>query len=395
LHDALAAAHQGLSQPRLALERYLTPRLKQKKADFLWLMNYADALEQDAQPDRAWRLRGVLWREARRPDFVAGTGELADARRVARARLAATQRPGDARLVLLRELLALDRHDGEGISAPVKELVLGWFQDGGEYTAQRGFLWQQYAANLAKPLWAEVAAALAIDERSELLALLEQHDERLARYDRSNAARRVGDLRLATSYAFESQEVEPDDDTTHLQLAEALLEGAHRAGARLSDGVAGALEERLAAAELDLALAPNLRLSVVLSSTARTSLDTASIGEVPATDRLAEMQLAWSHDDGVTRMALGRRRSFGATTPLRIEREQNIDRRLGVGLSLGRHIPAQDSAALRAAGMQDRVALDARYQVSRVDRLAAQWSRSRLLGQTGTVFGSGELWYLE
>ena len=51
------------------LDRYLTPRFKAHENDFLWLMNYADALDQNQQADRAWRLRRHLlsreWQSAR------------------------------------------------------------------------------------------------------------------------------------------------------------------------------------------------------------------------------------------------------------------------------------------------------------------------------------------
>ena len=61
MHDALAAAYMALSRPAVALQRYLRPHLQENGDDFLWMMSYADALEQNQQADLAWRLRRELW----------------------------------------------------------------------------------------------------------------------------------------------------------------------------------------------------------------------------------------------------------------------------------------------------------------------------------------------
>ena len=53
LHDALAAAWQALSRPQVALDRYMLPRFGRNRGDFLWMMNVADALEQNQEVDRA------------------------------------------------------------------------------------------------------------------------------------------------------------------------------------------------------------------------------------------------------------------------------------------------------------------------------------------------------
>lgn len=109
VHDALASSYQALSLPQTALDRYLTPRFKDHENDFLWLMNYADALDQNQQADRAWRLRRHLlsreWQAARtgengsrltreqaRQLWLTDAG-LDQTRRIARTRLMLTQRP--------------------------------------------------------------------------------------------------------------------------------------------------------------------------------------------------------------------------------------------------------------------------------------------------------------
>src|SRR2546429_3871570 len=43
---------RSLSRPAVALERYLKPHRAEHADDFLWMMQYADALEQNQQADR-------------------------------------------------------------------------------------------------------------------------------------------------------------------------------------------------------------------------------------------------------------------------------------------------------------------------------------------------------
>ena len=132
LHDSLASAYQAQSLPQVALDRYLTPRLMDHQHDFLWLMNYADALDQNQQSDRAWRLRRHLLSQQWQTASVAAGGQrmtreqarrywltqegMDATRRIARARLSLTQQPGDPALQVLRELLRLDQdaQDAQG-----------------------------------------------------------------------------------------------------------------------------------------------------------------------------------------------------------------------------------------------------------------------------------------
>ena len=96
LHDALAAAWQALSRPQRALDRYYTPRLREHRGDFLWMLGYADALEQNGDTDRAWRLREALLQQAHEAVDVRPAEVAADAQRgggvVARRRRRATGR---------------------------------------------------------------------------------------------------------------------------------------------------------------------------------------------------------------------------------------------------------------------------------------------------------------
>lgn len=430
MHDTLAAAYLALSEPQAALE-YLAPRVRDRRGDFLWMMTYADALEQNQQADRAWRLRELLWRERRARAGAIGAAELDAAQRMAQARLAVARDPGDAALAVIRELVRADRESPATgkLSPQVAELVLAWMQSAGEYAAQRGFLWQQYGRNLTRPLWAEITAALQTDDLIDIGALLERHGERLPRYDWVSAAQRSSDLRLAQSAAFDKQARQPDDDPLHFQLTENLLAYADRFDFSATDRRLGALGETQRGVELEIGAAPDLRLGLSADRLSRRSRDQSLVYGVPASEDAGQARLTWRHRDGETVLGVGSRRPrqaptgdalqadwarsgldraaiedlfrrigdapFAAYAPVRFEHRRRLSERAGVAVELGRHLPATETAQLRSAGMKDEAALGLQYRVSRYDRLSGRWSAQRYLLQRGERVGRGLQWSIE
>ncbi len=407
-HDGLAAAYLALSLPKVALERYLTPRLDEHRHDFLWLMNYADALEQNQHADRAWRLRrhllGQEWQNQANAAVDGKNGansknrlglpaeQIDRARRLARSRLLITQRSGDVGLAALRQLLRLDRDSTGQPADGAMAAAIGWLQEAGEYAAERAHLWQQYARSRGKPanrlLWAEISVALADHNNAELATLLDHYGELLPRYDRINAARRLGDLRLAQSDAFETQSAQSDDDPLHMQLAESLLEFSDHAGARLAMNQLGAFDERQAAVDWHLAINPKLSLDFSLGRIERRHIDPVAIGSAPD-ERFTSLRINWRHDDGESTLLAERRHSLRDYTPLQVEHEQRIDHRLSLKIGLGQHLVSQESTALRVAGMKDRVAFSLSYQPTRLDRITLEQVGERYQLQSGSAIGSG------
>ncbi len=398
LHDALAAGYLALSLPEIALKRYLTPQLKARREDFLWLMNYADALEQNGETDRAWRLRQSLLAEVGRKTparqwLTAEENE--EMRRVARARLVIAQRPGDPAHAILRELLRLDRDERGKLSENAAIVATAWLQNAGETAAERGWLWQRFARSASRPIWAEISVALAEDDRALAGRLLERHGEALARHDRVSAARRIDDLRLAQTVAFEAQSDQPADDDLHLQLTETLLAHSHHAGVQAERRNLGGIEEDEKAARLHLALTPRLELDLALGDIARKKTTGSTAIRTAPDERFRTALLTWRHPDGVTRMGAESRDSFADYTPLWLEHEQRIDNRLSFTTLLARHLPASDSSALRLGGMRDRFTLGASYRPTQRDGLGIEYAGERYWTQTGIGLGHGRHLQLE
>lgn len=402
MHDALAAAYLALSLPRVALEQYLTPRFGDHENDFLWLMNYADALDQNQQSDRAWRLRRQLlsreWRARQNAQGPAGRdwlGEeaLEEARRLARARLTMLSGNGDRSLGTLRELLRLDRERGQAATPAVSEMLIGWMQQAGEYPAERAYLWQQAARALGKPanrpLWAEISVALAEDDRSALHTLLDNHGERLPRYDRIRAASVLGAIREAQTDAFESQDRQTDDDPLHMQLTESLLDFSDHAGGQAASRKLGAIDELLASAQIHLALTPRLAMDLSMGQLRRSVGDPDIMRHAPD-ESFVSLRMNLRHDDGSTAFLIEQRRSLDDYTPLQVEHTRRIDDRLSLRIGLGQHLPSLESTALRVAGMKDRALLALSYAPTRLDRLTVEQVVERYTLQTGSAVGRGD-----
>ena len=410
MHDALASAYQALSLPQVALERYLSPRIGEHRNDFLWLMNYADALDQNQQADRAWRLRRYLlsqeWQNNAQINQQ-GKGRLTllearqrllteigidKTRQIARTRLLMTQRQGDTGLDALRELLRLDRDAQQNYSNPAAEMAIGWLQDAGEYNAERGFLWHQYGRSLGKranrPLWAEITVALAEDDKPATQSLLDTFGESLPRYDRINAARAVDDLRLAQSAAFETQNDQTDDDPLHMQLADSLLEFSDHAGGQYVDRQLGSLDEQLTGTHWHAAVNPRLSLDFQLGQINRQGTDPAVIRNAPD-ERFSSVKANWRHLDGETILMAENRHSLDTYTPLQIEHEQRIDNRLSLRMGVGTDLTSQESIMLRTAGKKDRASLSLRYRPTRTEFIVLDHWRESYKLQTGTDIGKG------
>ena len=105
---ALAAAYQVLDQPSRAVA-YYGRQLRQGGQDFLWLVNFADALEQDRQTGMADRVRRQAWSQLRTA-LSAKPANLPFSKDMqAAARLSMLNYPGDPGFALVRSVLRQDR----------------------------------------------------------------------------------------------------------------------------------------------------------------------------------------------------------------------------------------------------------------------------------------------
>lgn len=404
MHDALSAANQNLSRPAVALQRYLQPQLQRKQEDFLWMMSYADALEQNQQADLAWRLRRELWlkQQAKEPKGKRSAQEwltpqaLDKVQRQARIRLTLNRAYGDDEMALMRELMRQDlQTSGRNEYSPeAKELALAWLQDKGEYSAERGYLWQQYARSRGKkgnaPLWAQITIAIAEKDTAQASQLLDRYGDRLPRHDYLTAAVMAGDVRLAQTAGFDGLSNQPDDDTLHTALTEQLLAMSHFSDYGFSQRQLSGIDEAEHKLRWHRPINSRWALELEADHTRRT-INNFSFVSRPSSEHGAGLRLRRLSPKASTELMLGERRSLGTYHPVQLSHSLLFDNRWTLDASIGKELSMQDTLAMRMGGMKDRLALGATYQFSRQDRLGLEVAGERYSVQTGgSRIGSGQ-----
>lgn len=384
LHDALAAAWQTLSAPHVALERYLTPRLAAHREDYLWLLNYADALEQDRRADLAWRLRQYLMAN---PPKIARVSASADMLREARARLLLANRPGDASLAMLRELLRLDDPGNDGAKGRARELVVAWQLAQGENEAVRAWLWSQHARRLASPAWARISVAMAAQDWATLSEELEQRASALSREDAIATARAIGAGGLAATLAFEGQTLQRDDEPLQLALTEVLLEEAPRAELSSERRQFDRWLEHEVRLSASTRLTPGLRLSTEISHITR-DVDPAVL-DAPRRAQSVSLGLTLNRGPRRSELGIARNESLTSWTSLSLQQSLLDNGSQSLTLRAGWHEVADESLSLAALGWRDRIRLEARQLITPATSLSLAVQKSRFAAQNGLSLGSG------
>ncbi|GAB2898671.1 hypothetical protein GCM10027046_30750 [Uliginosibacterium flavum] len=384
LHDALAAAWQTLSVPRVALERYLTPRVGKHKGDLLWMMNYADLLEQDQQGDMAWQLRQTLWQERPRaaPDVVPD-----QALREARVWLALTQTPGDRALSGLRELLRLDRVAQTKPGSLSDELLLAWLLAQNETEAARGYLWARYADRVSQPEWATLAVAKEVGGRPAASQVLSRRTVPSSRYDMASSALTLGSPEVAVSDAYESQMLLRDDEPLQELLNDTLLNQAARASVELEYRKYGEWRETEAVAQVESRVAPGARLSLALGGIVR-NVD-QEVVDAP-NERYADLVFSRSRNAYVTEIGLGAHDSFASWVPISLSQSVVATDDWDLKLHAGWRQPTSESLELRAFGWRNSAGFDGSYHFTNQDRLTIIGQAAQYSTQNGIRLGKGQ-----
>lgn len=392
-HDLLAAAHLTLSQPGLALQRYLLPHAPQRQQEALWAMNLADALEQNGQTGPAWRVRQRLWQQlqAGLPPSTGPTPVDPELLHTTRARLQLLAEPGDRSLALLRELLREDAQTGKGgppVALGTRLLVAAWLQDQGQSGAARAWLWQRAAQGLNTPLWFELSTALQDEDRARVGELLEQRGDQLTPRDRTQALRLVGDVAAAQTEAFERMDLPGDDEDAQAGLESLLLEHSHRAEAGWHQRTDRVLSSTTTRAGGQWVSGPKLKLSLQLEQTHHSLQDPATLARGGSL-RSLEAEAEWTGRPGRQRLGLTQHEGRRSWQQLAWSWQGSLDRQTPFALNADWRQPGDIGPALRLGGWQHQVALRLQHRLSSRDALALglQWQAYETLD--GQALGSG------
>lgn len=456
LWGPFAAANMSLNRQNVALHWFRKSGFPHN--DYLWLMSYAEALDATGQPDLAWRIRRRAWFELRDPkvlrnipptqlkewrDRLAALSPLfmqSDAGlRVMQALLKSDATkltgPADKNLppadgpALLKEMEAAgrgdaaDRRERESIAAKldqgpdalfaptsdsgvrprddarlsssVRELALAYAMNAGESDLARAWLATRFARELDRPLWGELALALAADDRQGLNRMLDNLADWLPMYDRIEAARVAGRVGLAQTLAFDQLERLPADDELHNRLTNLVTDEP----AKFSAGYTSSREFPLATKRYDVAtgfaLTPGTSLYFSYTERHQTVDDTTLLGDVPSVDKLFEFTLRRRIEDGFVSLGLQHRDAMESFNGLRLEFSKQLTPKLTLSGNGGFNLAATDSALMRVGAKRMGGELNLNVLLSRTEYLRLGGGYQRFTTQAGTSLGSGRTLNLE
>lgn len=375
----LAAAYGALGQPERALS-CLQAQWPARKSDPLWLIDYADMLEQTDRPKMAWELRrrayDLLVRGA------APSGEQSERDLRALARLATTLAPGDPARALIERLAR------EPDSSEARLTVLAWMLSERAYPLARWWTLRVFLRH-PPPDWAQLAQAEAAHDEPAIARLLGRKDAPLPERERMAAARDLGWNSLAVTLAYRGLESEPHDVPLRAQFAELALPRADSLGAAAKVMQWSGLLSEDASLEAGSWVSPRDRLDLRLDTDRQRIADRAQLAFAPSLSRSAV--LAWQHatELGSLTFDLGAGRNLAGWSREGIGWERGWSGSLKTTLSATAGAHPLDTAALGIAGLEDRIDASASERLTaRADgqlELQAGWLRAQGGGALGTV----------
>lgn len=422
LASALMAAFIQLNEPRPALA-LAHRQWASHRQDYLWLMNYADVLEQVGQQSLALRLRQALWQK--RATQIPSLRAKDMATLQATARLALQFGGSAAGQAALRDLLREDRRpldENSGEETPqdrhdaVNEIVLSWFlsQDNNDQAA--AWMLARYADQVTVPPTIRILQARGTASTQQELDMLEKEGAALPIYDRIYAASETGQTPLAQTLAYEGLEKMDTDDELHLQLTESALPNAASARVESTRIQYGSVTENLTEASVHLHPTPKLTLSLFAATGRDQSQDANSLlfqGSIVDSinnsfgDPIANpndlsfsnfsqrfhsgaVQVAWKDDLGQqTRLRWGQRCEFSCYQEWLAASEWRLNSRLQMEASIGHGQRAFETGTTTFLSYKDPVAANFRYTLSKREYLSLNLESARYFSQTGESLGQG------
>ncbi|WP_035059566.1 tetratricopeptide repeat protein [Andreprevotia chitinilytica] len=390
LAEAIAAGWQALGEVNRALawQRRLLPG---KQADYLWLFNYADLVEQTGQADLAWRIRRHVWQHraalAAQPDIES---------LLTRLRGALVFAPADpAQRELYGALAAAQTPAGANEARRLKldELIYSWlvYQDGDERA--RFWYWRRHALKLEDPDYLKQVAARVRGDEATLAGQLMQDSVAIQPSDLATTALDMRQYPLALTMSHAAATGAPDNDALHLTLSDQ-LQGSQPdqltvATSALRDGDLHGSQTTLGAT---FKLTPNLRLSM--------ALDVAPLSYQPngyrQTNRSIAATLAWRGEHGAQdafgrnpawSLSVSRQNAWQPMTGLLLHGAGDLGA-VNWLLEASANEPIEDNALLRLAGRQRRASLGVGYRLAHDWQLDTRFDAAHVFLQDGTDVGS-------
>jgi polysaccharide biosynthesis protein PelB len=374
----LAAAYGALGQPERA-RVFMQAQWSTRRNDPLWLIDYADTLEQLDRPEAAWELRRRAYDLLMRAP--APGGKQAERRLLVLARLATSLAPGDPARRLIERLAQ------QPDSSEARLTVLAWMLSERAYPLAR---WWNLRVLLRHPPpdWARLAQAEAAHDRPAIARLLTRASANLSDRERVAAATDLGWNALAVSLAYRALESEPRDASLQQQYAELAIPRAGTLEATATSRQWSGLRSEGASVESGEWLAPLDWLDIRVDTTWQRAVDRTQLASAPSLSRAAV--LAWQHvtELGTLSFDLGAGRNLAAWSREGIAWQKRWSSVLETSLSAIAGARPLDSAALSIAGLEDHLHAEASGRLTARAAVQLELEAAQLRAQGGGALGT-------
>jgi hypothetical protein len=422
--EVLGASFIALEEPRRAAEFYHR-QARERSKDYLWLVNYADVLDQVGKNQLAARVRQHAWGLVRTQlrGMKAPDQERAMEALLVRMRLSEPLASGSEKERLSRFLAQAWRKGQLNAqqARQYEDLVVSWALAGERHELARQWLLRQRVLKAAGPApqlataqaaptpttgdaqlprpdsQGELAFALATRDKPTLQELLRAADAgrfRMHSYDRLQAYRILGRtedaVTLAVQLAQRAGEGGLHESEQEAMEADLLKLASRASGTWETRNMGGVLSQRGLDARASVALGDGWRLLARRSDQALQTLNPAVLAAVPARNRSHAVGV--SHEQGATQWQaqLTQQSALATLSGLLLRLSHALDPRRNVIVELGLRQSTDESAALAAAGVADRLSLQWTQQLSKELSLDARWAVKRYATQNRVPLGSGQ-----
>lgn len=381
LWGPFAAAYASLGEPQRAVTFYAR-QVSFHRTDYLWIVNYADALEAAGFADQSWRLRRYAWLGLRKQ--VAGTPTTLENKEalVTYARLVLQQSPGE------EGTRAVRRVRNQPLDQVGHELILAWALSTEREGGARAWLWTNYAKRLRTPAWIDLRLALEADDTDRLSALMAAKTQELHPEDKVEIARRIGDLALAQEIAHTNLDLHPAGDLLHQSVSDVTIPTARSAVVVADHYERGVLASERVKAEATMRLSGQVQLSPMVATFWQRSKDQSQFTGLPAVDRQAGATLGYTSSLGLTQVTAQHRDALGEVTALNLAHQQTTAKGTTVQVAVGRNQMADDTLGLQVGGVKDMVQANVTAIISPHDyasgQVALPWYYSQFREYMGT-----------
>jgi tetratricopeptide (TPR) repeat protein len=371
LWDAYGAGYVTLKDYRKALPWFHLQKSLHAE-DNLWVLSYADVLQQNGQHRPAWRLRRQVL--SRLAAHTAGNPPQDPAALAsAYAELLKESEGAPAHYRVLKASLAKQPHDAVFMGTALSTALADE-----NVEAARFWLLEMQAARQKLPAWQRLTVALAANDKDAIAKVLAEDGDSLSPLDQVQALKRLDRNQEALAVAEARSNLQPwQSEALEAERLALTREAASFAGIGWEIKQLGSLDIERELAVLSFRPADNHRLSVRFSHNDLHTSDDDFVAPIDVDEY--DFNLKWNTLLLGTPASVMAGANFrdGSDLPYgRVAWEKSVYSWLDMGLEIGVNEVTEDTAALRALGAKDQAAFQILFHPTR-----REYARLRFGGQ--------------